>query len=336
MSVLDLVPVSEGRDATAAVHSSLELARQADTLGFTRYWVAEHHNMPGIASSAPAVMIGAIAAATRDIRVGSGGVMLPNHQPLVIAEQFGTLAALHPGRIDLGLGRAPGTDQFTAAALRRSADPSAENFPQQVGELGCFLAGEWPDGHPYGHIAAVPHAPQPPTIWLLGSSLFSAELAGLLGMPFAFAHHFSPTNTLAAFARYRESVTPGRTLGEPYAMLTVQVICAPTDEDAARIALPGALSFLRLRQGRPGPLPSPSTAAAHPWTDQERAFVEQRREGQAIGSPETVEKELAALLDATHADELMITTTAHDPADRLRSTQLVRDLVSDLPRGLAG
>ena len=158
MSVLDLVPVGEGTDATEAVQASLELARRADELGFTRYWLAEHHNMPGIASSAPAVMIGAVAAATRDIRVGSGGVMLPNHAPLVVAEQFGTLAALHPGRIDLGLGRAPGTDQYTAAALRRAANPSADDFPEQLGELGCFLAGEWPDGHPYGRISAVPHA----------------------------------------------------------------------------------------------------------------------------------------------------------------------------------
>ena len=213
MSMLDLVPVGEGADATEAVQASLELARRADELGFTRYWLAEHHNMAGIASSAPAVMIAAIAAATRDIRVGSGGVMLPNHAPLVVAEQFGTLAALHPGRIDLGLGRAPGTDQYTAAALRRAANPSADDFPEQLGELGSFLAGEWPDGHPYGRISAVPHASSPPVIWLLGSSLYSAELAGLLGMPFAFAHHFSAANTLPALARYRESFRPGRVLG---------------------------------------------------------------------------------------------------------------------------
>jgi luciferase family oxidoreductase group 1 len=333
ISMLDLVPVGEGVDATAAVHASLDLARRADELGFTRYWLAEHHSMPGIASSAPAVLIGAVAAATKDIRVGSGGVMLPNHAPLVVAEQFGTLAALFPGRIDLGLGRAPGTDQFTAAALRRAANPAADDFPQQLGELRCFLAGVWPEDHPYRRISAVPHATRQPVIWLLGSSLYSAELAGLLGMPFAFAHHFSPANTLPAFERYRNSFRAGH-LDEPYAMLTVQVVCAPTDDEADRIALPGALSFLRLRQGLPGPLPTPETAAAHPWTAAERAFVEQRREGQAIGSPETVEKELAALLDATHADELMITTVAHAPADRIRSTELVRGLVDDLPRGL--
>jgi luciferase family oxidoreductase group 1 len=335
MSILDLVPVGEGADAVEAVQASLELARHADHLGFTRYWLAEHHNMPGIASSAPAVMIGAVAAATRDIRVGSGGVMLPNHAPLVVAEQFGTLAALHPGRIDLGLGRAPGTDQHTAAALRRAANPSADDFPEQLGELGSFLAGEWPAGHPYSRISAVPHASSQPVIWLLGSSLYSAELAGLLGMPFAFAHHFSAANTMPALARYRESFRPGRVLDEPYAMVTVSVICAPSDEEADRIALPAALSFLRLRQGRPGPLPSPETAAAHQWTPLEREFVEQRRDGQAIGSPETVERELTGLLTATQADELMITTLVHSAADRLRSTELVRGLVGDLPRGLA-
>ena len=335
LSVLDLVPVSEGGNAESAVTASLQLARRADELGFTRYWLAEHHNMPGIASSAPAVMIAAIAAATSDIRVGSGGVMLPNHAPLVVAEQFGTLAALHPGRIDLGLGRAPGTDQFTAAALRRAANPAADDFPEQLGELVCFLAGEWPDGHSYRAISAVPHATRRPVIWLLGSSLFSAELAGLLGMPFAFAHHFSSANTMPAFARYRESFRPGQ-LDEPYVMLTVQVMCAPTDDEADRLTLPAALSFLRLRQGRPGPVPSPESAAAHPWTEQERAVVAQRREGQAIGSPETVEKELAGLLEATRPNELMITTLAHAPADRIRSTELVRALFDDVPRGLAG
>jgi luciferase family oxidoreductase group 1 len=337
MSMLDLVPVGEGVATSDAVAASLSLAQRVDELGFTRYWLAEHHNMPGIASSAPAVMIGAVAAATRRIRVGSGGVMLPNHPPLVVAEQFGTLAALHPGRIDLGLGRAPGTDQFTAAALRRAATPAADDFPDQLGELGCFLAGEWPDGHPYSRIVAVPHADEQPVIWLLGSSLYSAELAGLLGMPFAFAHHFSAVNTLPALERYRTSFRPGRTLDEPYAMVTVNVVCAPTDEEADRIALPSALSFLRLRQGHPGRLPSPETAATHPWTPQELAFVEQRREGQAIGSPQTVEKELAGLLEATRADELMITTQAYDPADRIRSAELVRDLIEgELPLGTEG
>jgi luciferase family oxidoreductase group 1 len=340
LSVLDLAPVGEGSSASEAVQGTIELARKADELGFTRFWLAEHHSMPGIASSAPAVLIGAVAAATDQIRVGSGGVMLPNHAPLVVAEQFGTLAALHPGRIDLGLGRAPGTDQFTAAALRRSAKPlGPDDFPEQLGELACFLTGEFPEGHPYRAIHSVPRAAPTPPIWLLGSSLYSAELAGLLGLPFAFAHHFSSANTLPALERYRQSfhrhTGTERALDEPYAMIAVQVVCAPTDEEAQRLALPAALSFLRLRQGRPGPLPTPEQAAAHPWTDLEREFVAQRRHGQAIGGPDTVRAALAELLEAAQPDELMITTQVYDSKDRLRSTELVRGLFGDIPRGLA-
>ncbi|WAX58728.1 LLM class flavin-dependent oxidoreductase [Jatrophihabitans cynanchi] len=335
LSVLDLAPVGDGASASDAVQASLELARRADELGFTRFWLAEHHSMPGIASSAPAVLIGAVAAATRRIRVGSGGVMLPNHAPLVVAEQFGTLAALHPGRIDLGLGRAPGTDPRTAAALRRSADPlGPDDFPEQLGELACFLSGAFPEGHPYRQIRAVPQADAPPPIWLLGSSLYSAELAGLLGLPFAFAHHFSSAHTLPALERYRSSFRQGRTLDEPYAMVTVQAVCAPTDEEAERIALPAALSFLRLRQGQPGTLPTPEQAAEYPWSPMEREFVAQRRDGQAVGSPDTVRDALAALLKATGPDELMITTLVHSPQERLRSTELVRGLFAELPRGL--
>ena len=335
LSVLDLAPVGAGQSTSDAVQGTLALARRADELGFTRFWLAEHHSMPGIASSAPAVLIGAVAAATRRIRVGSGGVMLPNHAPLVVAEQFGTLAALHPGRIDLGLGRAPGTDPRTAAALRRSADPlGPDDFPEQLGELACFLSGAFPEGHPYRQIRAVPQADASPPIWLLGSSLYSAELAGLLGLPFAFAHHFSSAHTLPALERYRSSFRQGRTLDEPYAMVTVQAVCAPTDEEAERIALPAALSFLRLRQGQPGTLPTPEQATEYPWSPMEREFVAQRRDGQAVGSPDTVRDALAALLKATGPDELMITTLVHSPQDRLRSTELVRGLFAELPRGL--
>jgi luciferase family oxidoreductase group 1 len=335
LSVLDLAPVGDGVTSTEAVQSSLALARRADELGFTRFWLAEHHSMPGIASSAPAVLIGAVAAATRDIRVGSGGVMLPNHAPLVVAEQFGTLAALYPGRIDLGLGRAPGTDPMTAAALRRSAQQLGPNdFPEQLGELASFLTGEFPDGHPYQPIQAVPHAIQVPPIWLLGSSLYSAELAGLLGLPFAFAHHFSSAHTLPALDRYRTSFRPGRALDEPYAIVTVSAVCAPTDAEADRIALPAALSFLRLRQGRPGTLPTPEQAAEYPWTAPEEAFVADRRTGQAVGSPDTVRDQLAALIKDTEPDELMITTLVHSAQDRIRSTELVRGLFDEIPRGL--
>lgn len=335
LSILDLAPVGEGATSSEAVRATIELAQHADELGFTRFWLAEHHSMPGIASSAPAVLIGAVAAATDRIRVGSGGVMLPNHAPLVVAEQFGTLAVLHPGRIDLGLGRAPGTDGQTAAALRRSAQQlGPDDFPEQLGELACFLAGEFPEGHPYGGIHAVPHAAEAPPIWLLGSSLYSAELAGVLGLPFAFAHHFSGTHTLPALARYRSVFRPSAALEEPYAIVTVQAVCAPDDEEAERIALPAALSFLRLRQGRPGQLPTPEQAAAHPWTPEERAFVAQRGDGQAIGGPETVRAALADLLASTAADELMLSTLVHSPADRLRSTELIRDMFDKLPSGL--
>ncbi|MEP7178310.1 MAG: LLM class flavin-dependent oxidoreductase [Pseudonocardiales bacterium] len=334
-ALLDLAPVGDGTTAQDAVRATVELAKHADEQGFTRFWLAEHHSMPGIASSAPAVLIGAVAAATKTIRVGSGGVMLPNHAPLVIAEQFGTLAALHPGRIDLGLGRAPGTDRQTAAALRRSAEQlGPDDFPQQLGELACFLAGEFPDAHPYRAIRAVPHATQVPPIWLLGSSLYSAELAGVLGLPFAFAHHFSGTHTLPALERYRTVFRPSAALDEPYAIVTVQAVCAPDDATAQRIALPAALSFLRLRQGRPGQLPTPEQAAAHPWSPEERAFAAQRREGQAIGGPTAVREALATLLDATAADELMLSTLVHSPADRLRSTELIRGMFGDLPTGL--
>jgi luciferase family oxidoreductase group 1 len=336
LSLLDLATVGEGTSAADAVQATIALAQRADEMGFTRFWLAEHHNMPGIASSAPTVLIGAVAAATRRIRVGSGGVMLPNHAPLVVAEQFGTLAALHPGRIDLGLGRAPGTDPSTAAALRRSAEQlGPDDFPEQLGELACFLAGEFPEGHPYRAISAVPHAPQTPPIWLLGSSLYSAELAGILALPFAFAHHFSATHTLPALQRYRSAFRPSAALEQPYAIVTVQAVCAPDDDEAESIALPAALSFLRLRQGRPGRLPTPQQAAAHPWTAEERAFVSARRAGQAIGGPQTVHQALADLLAATCADELMLSTMVHDQADRLRSTELIRAMFGRLPTGLA-
>jgi luciferase family oxidoreductase group 1 len=335
LSVLDLAPVGTGRTPSEAVSDTLALAERADALGFTRFWVAEHHGMPGVASSAPAVLIGALADRTRHIRVGSGGVMLPNHAALVVAEQFGTLAALHPGRIDLGIGRAPGTDPRTAAALGRSLPPGGpDGFPEQLGELGCFLAGEFPNGHPLAGVHAVPRPEQAPPIWLLGSSLYSAELAGLLGLPFAFAHHFSSAATLPALARYRESFRPGRTLDEPYAMVTVQVVCAPTDEQAEQLALPSALAFLRLRQGRPGTLPTPDDAAAHPWTEPERAFVAERRKGQAVGAPATVAAALGQLLAATRPDELMITSQLYDGADRIRSLELVRGLFGELVPGL--
>jgi luciferase family oxidoreductase group 1 len=323
LSVLDLAPVGVGATAGEALRHTTELARRTEELGYQRFWVAEHHNMPGIASSAPAVLIAHLAAATSTIRVGSGGVMLPNHAPLVVAEQFGTLEALHPGRVDLGIGRAPGTDQVTALALRRTVEGlSAEGFPQELGDLINYFTGERP-----GQVAATPGRGNMPAVWLLGSSGFSAQLAGLLGLPFSFAHHFSSGNTLPALALYRQHFRPSRWLDRPYAMVAVNAVCAETDERAEWMSAPAVLAFLRLRAGRPGQLPTPEEAAAYPYTDLERQFAVERRQGQAIGSPETVRRQLSELLDRTGADELMLTAQVYDIADRVRSYELVAEKV---------
>jgi luciferase family oxidoreductase group 1 len=324
LSVLDLAPVPAGGTPAEALRATIALARETERLGYTRFWVAEHHGMPGIASSSPPVLIGHIASATRAIRVGSGGVMLPNHTSLVVAEQFGMLEALHPGRIDLGIGRAPGTDQATAAALRHRGP---DDFPRQLTDLLGFFSGQWPDGHPYQSVRAIPAEGAAPAMWLLGSSAYSAQVAGTLGLPFAFAHHFMPANTLPALKLYRQSFRPSEILGEPYAMVAAGVICAETDERARYLAGPSALSFLRLRQGHPGLLPSPAEAAAYPYSDLERAMVRERQSTQLIGTPETVRAGLAGLRERTEADELMITTQTHDPADRLRSFQLAAETV---------
>jgi luciferase family oxidoreductase group 1 len=331
MSVLDLAPVADNSSVRAALRNTIDLAQRVERLGFGRFWVAEHHNMPGIASSAPAVLLGHIAAATSTIRVGSGGVMLPNHAPLVVAEQFGMLEALHPGRVDLGLGRAPGTDRVTAYALRRSVEAlSADEFPTALGELFGFFSGAFPDGHPFQRVTAVPGAGHEPAIWLLGSSGYSAQVAGALGLPFAFAHHFSGENTVAALQRYRESFTPGRGLAEPYAMISVNTLAAETDERARYLSGAQLLAFLWLRQGRPSRLPSPAEAAAYAYSQPEREFADERLASQAIGSPATVRRRLGELVDATGADELMLVCTTYDHADRIRSFELVASEVADL------
>jgi luciferase family oxidoreductase group 1 len=325
LSVLDLAPVAAGTIPGDALRHTTELARRTEKLGYQRFWVAEHHNMPGIASSAPAVLIAHLAAATSTIRVGSGGVMLPNHAPLVVAEQFGTLEALHPGRIDLGIGRAPGTDQMTALALRRTMEGlSAEAFPQELEALMGYFSGD----DPRQRIIATPGRGDAPAIWLLGSSGFSAQLAGLLGLPFSFAHHFSAANTDAALALYRQYFRPSEWLSKPYVMVAVNAICADTDERAEWLSWPSALSFLRLRQGRPGPLPTPAEAAEYPYNELELEFAHQRREGQAMGSPETVERQLGELLRRTGADELMLTTLVYDISDRIRSFELIAEKVA--------
>jgi luciferase family oxidoreductase group 1 len=321
LSVLDLSPVVSGSDVRGALQSTLDLAKYTESLGYHRYWLAEHHNMPGIASSATAVLIGQVAAATETIRVGSGGVMLPNHAPLIVAEQFGTLEAFHPGRIDLGIGRAPGSDQRTALAIRGPGGLSAENFPQQLAELREYF--EPGEGRA---VRAAPAEGNKPPVWLLGSSGFSAQLAGQLGLPFSFAHHFSAENTIPAVQIYRNAFRPSEVLREPYVMLGVSVLAAESDDRARWLAGPSGLTFLSLRRGRPIPLPTPEEAAAYPYTEMDLAFIEERFDSNIAGSPETVRKGLETLLADTDADELMITTMVHDHQDRRRSYEIVADL----------
>ncbi|MFE3774888.1 LLM class flavin-dependent oxidoreductase [Streptomyces sp. NPDC059122] len=344
LSVLDLVTVGAGSTATAAVRTAVELARTAERRGFHRYWVAEHHSMPGVASSSPAVLLAHIAAHTDRIRLGSGGVMLPNHAPLVIAEQFGTLEAMAPGRVDLGLGRAPGTDGATAAALRRTErlHEGADEFPQQLAELTRFLDDSFPDGHPYARIHAVPgpvqatapggvQSPHRPPLWLLGSSGFSARLAGTLGLPFAFAHHFSAANTVPALDLYRASFRPSEVLAEPYALIGVSALAAEDEREALRQVRTGALAMIRLRTGRPGLVPSPEEAAAHHFSDIEQDFVDSWLGNVVHGTPDAVRQGLDDLAKRTGADELMITANAHTGEVRRRSYDLIADAYG-LPR----
>ncbi len=325
LSVLDVVPVRRGASATDALHESIALARHVEALGYHRYWFAEHHGMPGIASSAPAVMIGQVAAATTTLRVGSGGVMLPNHAPLAIAEQFGTLEALFPGRIDLGIGRAPGTDQLTASALRRGAR-TADDLAELLAELWAFFRGSFPDGHPFAPIQAVPAVGHEPPVWILGSSDYGARLAARLGLPFAFAHHFSHHNTLPALALYRDGFRPSPALAAPQAMIGAIVVVADTDAEARRLALPNALAFLRLRRGRPGAYPSLEETAAYAWAPDERAFADDWLATNVVGSPASVRQQLDALVAATRVDELMVLCAVPDPEARRRSYTLLREL----------
>jgi luciferase family oxidoreductase group 1 len=323
LSILDLAPVDSTRDTTQALRNTTELARQAEGWGYQRFWVAEHHNMPAIASSTPAVLLAHLAASTETIRLGSGGVMLPNHAPLVVAEQFGTLASLHPGRIDLGIGRAPGADQRTALALRRTVEGlSAEDFPAELADVIGMLAGD------PNRLMAVPTPDQLPQVWLLGSSGYSAQLAGLLGLPFSFAHHFSGENTVPALDLYRRSFRPSQWLDEPHTMIAVSVTCADTHERALELARPGWLSFMRLRMGQPIPMPTVAEAAAYEFSPVELEFIAERRRGQALGDPDTVRAELTELLGQTGVDELMITNQIYDLPDRLRSYELVSELAA--------
>ena len=324
LSVLDLAPVPHGTTASEALANSTRLVRRAEELGYLRHWVAEHHNMRGIASSAPAVLVAHLAAASSTIRVGSGGVMLPNHPPLVVAEQFGMLEALHPGRIDLGIGRAPGTDPVTARALRRTAGPlSADDFPQQLGELLAWFNGNFPEDHPYSALHAVPAEGNRPAVWLLGSSGYSAQVAGILGLPFAFAHHFSPENTEIAMELYHQRFQPSEILSEPYPMLGAAAVVAPDDETARRLHLPSRLQMLLRRTNRPSRMISPDEADAHQWGPGELELADRLTAHHLVGSPKTVTDGIDKLVAATGAKEIMITTNLFDFDDRLRSYELL-------------
>ena len=320
LSVLDLATVATGSTPAQALAETTRLAAVVEGLGYNRMWVAEHHGMPAVASSAPAVVIAHLANATSTLRVGSGGVMLPNHSPLVVAEQFGTLEALHPGRIDLGLGRAPGTDQVTARALRRGQSLGADGFPEDVVELVSYLAaGDGPPTHP----SPTPGRGYLPEVWLLGSSLFSAQLAGQLGLPYSFAYHFAPGLIDQALETYRSSFRPSFLLGQPRAMVAVSVICASTDAEAAWLSGSSALRILQLRSGRLGLLPSPEEAGAYEFSPAELAIVEEVMSTHLIGSPETVHDGLSRLLLRTDADEIMLSTRVHSYEARVQSLSLV-------------
>jgi luciferase family oxidoreductase group 1 len=322
-SVLDLSPVGEGFEPADALRNSLDLARNAERLGYKRFWVAEHHGMPGIASAATSVVIGYIAGGTGSIRVGSGGIMLSNHAPLIIAEQFGTLESLYPGRIDLGLGRAPGTDRLTMRALRRRLD-AEDDFPEQLHELRFFLQPA-KEGQ---KLQAVPGAGSDIPIWLLGSSSFSARLAAELGLPFAFAGHFSPEFIVPALNLYREAFKPSETLDEPRAMLALNVIAAETDELAWKLATSQFQSFLALIRGKPGKIQPPVDDMDAIWTPEEKAAVDTRLRGSVIGGRESVAAGLEKMLAAAKPDELMINAMIYDHAARVRSYEIVAEFRS--------
>ena len=329
-SVLDLSPIVEGGDAAQALRNTLDLARHAEQWGYHRYWLAEHHNMPGIASAATAVVIGAVGAVTQSIRVGSGGIMLPNHAPLVVAEQFGTLESLFPGRIDLGVGRAPGTDQPTAAALRRNADVDGDDFPRELAELMAYFRPPQPGQR----IQAVPGAGLKVPIYILGSSLFGAQVAAALGLPYAFASHFAPADMMDAIALYRSRFRPSDQLEKPYVLLGVNVFAADSDEEARRMFTSVQQAFVRLRRGEPTPLPPPVYNVEKFLTPAEQAMLSRALSVCFMGTPETVRRGLESFITRTAPDELIVVSQIFDHDARLRSYELtakVRDELAVAP-----
>jgi luciferase family oxidoreductase group 1 len=326
LSILDLSVVTTGTPPAAALRNSIDLARHADGLGYVRYWLAEHHNLASVASPSPDIMIGQIAAVTKNIRVGSGGVMLPNHAPLVVAERFKMLEALFPGRIDLGLGRAPGTDGATAHALRSRLDArDGDDFLERLHELMLWETREFPAGHPYNDVVAMPNdAPLPP-IFLLGSSDYSSELAAQLGMGFGFAHHFASFDAADALVHYRAHFKPSRWRSKPHGILAVAAIVADTDAEAERLALPFDLNRLRRDRGEYLPLASNEEAAAYPYTDSDRARIRHHRSRLFVGSPATVMRKLQPLIASSQADELMVITAVYDHEARKKSYALLAE-----------
>ncbi|WP_372620002.1 LLM class flavin-dependent oxidoreductase [Falsiroseomonas sp.] len=319
LSILDLSPIPEGSDAGQALRNSADLARHAEALGYRRFWMAEHHNMTGIASAATAVALAHVATGTHRIRIGAGGIMLPNHAPLIVAEQFGTLAALHPGRVDLGLGRAPGTDQIAARALRRNLAADADEFPQDVVELlGYFRPAE-----PGQALQAVPGAGQDVEVWILGSSTFGAQLAAYLGLPYAFASHFAPAQMMDAIAMYRDRFRPSERLAAPHVMLGVNVFAAETDAEARHLFTSLQQAFLNLRRGRPGKLPPPASDLDAQLDRHARALLDHSLACSVVGGPEAVRRGIEEFAARTGADELMVTAQIHDHAARLRSFEIL-------------
>jgi luciferase family oxidoreductase group 1 len=323
LSVLDLSPVPSGSRPSSALHETIELARTAERAGYHRFWLAEHHSIPSVTSSSPEVMIAAVGAATSRIRVGSGGVMLPNHSPLKVAETFRVLEGLYPGRVDLGIGRAPGTDQLTALALRRSREAlGADDFPEQFAELRAYVDG-FPAGHPLSRIRAMPDDVPLPPVWILGSSLYGGLAAARFGTGFAFAGHFASVDAAEAVAGYRSQFRPSDANPEPHVILGAAALVAETEERAEEVFAAHALSMVRLRTNQPGPLPSPEEAAAHEWSESERSMADAIRRMVSVGTPEQVADDLRARASYATADEVMVTTAIHDPAERRLSFELL-------------
>jgi luciferase family oxidoreductase group 1 len=329
LSVLDLSPIVAGSTASEALRNTLDLARRVDALGYTRYWLAEHHNTPSIASSSPEIVIAQVATATTSLRVGSGGVMLPNHSPLKVAESFRVLEALHPGRIDLGIGRAPGTDRLAALALRRSAaGMNVDDFPEQLRDLIGFLNDDLPPEHAFSRVVAAPVGVSPPELWMLGSSDYGGAVAAHIGCGFAFAHHINPAPAIDTMRSYRAQFQPSRHRAAPHAILALSVTCAETDEEAERLAASQDVAWVHLAAGRPIPLPTVEDALAYPWAQDEELQRRSIRQRRVIGGPARVRATIEHLVDATAADEVMVTTMVHDHAARVRSYELLAETFS--------